>query len=149
NLGLNLKQWETLLQMLKNGSGSIVKMNEPIIPSVNENEYNDTRLHEEPPSQDRGNELVNEETTVHDNQTVRDDDTLSSPQSLNVEEQIQEENLGRGHRKKKTSDHLRDYVTNTVNKKIPSRSTPPAQSRSSDLHVRTHYARPSDKVPIA
>nr|GFA02605.1 RNA-directed DNA polymerase, eukaryota, nucleotide-binding alpha-beta plait domain protein [Tanacetum cinerariifolium] len=197
-LGLNLKQWETLLQMLKNGSGSIVKMNgkylwivdsgashhmtdegncivqfapnicviqdftsrkvigaserrdggliyfwevlttqvfktkttasipsdpwhkrlEPIVPSVNENEYNDTGLHEEPPSQDRGNELVNEETTVHDNQTVRDDDTLSSPQSLNVEEQIQEENLGRGHRKKETSDHLCDYVTNTVNKKF-------------------------------
>nr|GFA79827.1 hypothetical protein [Tanacetum cinerariifolium] len=44
-----------------------------------------------------GNELVNEETTVHDNQIVRDDDTLSSPQSLNVEEQIQKENLGRGH----------------------------------------------------
>nr|GEY01211.1 retrovirus-related Pol polyprotein from transposon TNT 1-94 [Tanacetum cinerariifolium] len=53
---------------------------EPIVPSVNDNEYNETRLHEEPLSQDRGNELVNEETTVHDNQTVRDDGTLSSPQ---------------------------------------------------------------------
>ncbi|GKA01481.1 hypothetical protein Tco_0674146 [Tanacetum coccineum] len=39
-----------------------------------------------------GNELVNKETTVQDNQTVRDDDTLSSPQSLNVDERIQEEN---------------------------------------------------------
>ncbi|GJW47591.1 retrovirus-related pol polyprotein from transposon TNT 1-94 [Tanacetum coccineum] len=76
------------------------------------------------------NELVNEETTVHDNQTMRDDDTLSSPQSLNVEEQIQEENLGRGHRKKETSVRLRDYVTNTVKKKSPSGSTPPAQYRS-------------------
>ncbi|GJW84564.1 retrovirus-related pol polyprotein from transposon TNT 1-94 [Tanacetum coccineum] len=27
---------------------------EPIVPSVNDNEYNDTGLHEEPPSQDRG-----------------------------------------------------------------------------------------------
>nr|GEX89942.1 retrovirus-related Pol polyprotein from transposon TNT 1-94 [Tanacetum cinerariifolium] len=99
---------------------------EPIVPSVNENEYNDTGLHEESSSQDRGNELVNEETTVHDNQTVRDDDTLSSPQSLNVEEQIQEENLGRGHRKKETSVRLHDYVTNTVKKKSPSRSTPHA-----------------------
>ncbi|GKB60520.1 retrovirus-related pol polyprotein from transposon TNT 1-94, partial [Tanacetum coccineum] len=43
---------------------------EPIVPSVNDNEYNDTGLHEEPPSQDR----------------------------VNVKEQIQEENLGRGHR---------------------------------------------------
>nr|GEV37516.1 hypothetical protein [Tanacetum cinerariifolium] len=133
--------------MLKNGSGSIIKMNgkylwiidsgashhmtDPIVPSVNENEYNDTGPHEEPPSQDRGNELVNEETTIHDNQTVRDDDTLSSLQSLNVKEQIQEKNLGRGHRKKETSVHLRDYVTNTVKKKCPSRTTPPAQSRSS------------------
>nr|GEV03009.1 hypothetical protein [Tanacetum cinerariifolium] len=86
------------------------KVGEPIVPSVNENEYNDTGLHEEPLSQDRGDELVNEETTVHDNQTVRDDDTLSSPQSLNVEEQIQEENLGRGHRKKETLVRLRDYM---------------------------------------
>ncbi|GJV22202.1 reverse transcriptase [Tanacetum coccineum] len=61
------------------------------------------KLLPEPLSQDRGNELMNEETTVHDNQTVRDDDTLSSPQSLNVEEQIQEENLWRGYRKKETS----------------------------------------------
>nr|GEY70564.1 retrovirus-related Pol polyprotein from transposon TNT 1-94 [Tanacetum cinerariifolium] len=30
------------------------KFGEPIVPSVNSNEYNDTRLHEEPPSQDRG-----------------------------------------------------------------------------------------------
>nr|GEY04027.1 retrovirus-related Pol polyprotein from transposon TNT 1-94 [Tanacetum cinerariifolium] len=113
---------------------------EPIVPSVNENEYNDNGLHEESPSQDRGNELVNEETTVHDNQTVRDDDTLSSPQSLNVEEQIQEENLGRGHRKKETSVRLRDYVTNTVKKNSPSRSTPPAQSRSSDTpYPIAHY----------
>nr|GFA25762.1 copia protein [Tanacetum cinerariifolium] len=44
---------------------------------------------------------VNEDTTVHENQTVRDDDTLSSQQSPNVdtEEQIQKENLRRGHRK--------------------------------------------------
>nr|GEW05211.1 integrase, catalytic core [Tanacetum cinerariifolium] len=63
------------------------------------------------------------------------DDTLSSPQSLNVEEQIQEENLGRGHRKKETSVRLRDYVTNIVNKKSPTRSTPPAQSRSSVVGV--------------
>ncbi|GJV89139.1 retrovirus-related pol polyprotein from transposon TNT 1-94 [Tanacetum coccineum] len=88
--GINLKQWETLLQMLKNGSGSFKKMNV-------------------------------------------DDDTLSSPQSPNVdtEEQIQEENLGRRHRKKETSVRLRDYVTNTVQKTSPSLSTPPAQSRSS------------------
>ncbi|GJS02148.1 retrovirus-related pol polyprotein from transposon TNT 1-94 [Tanacetum coccineum] len=114
---------------------------QPIVPSVNDNEYNDTGLHEEPPSQEkRGNELVNEETTVHDNQTMRDDDTLSSPQSLNVEEQIQEENLGRGHRKKETSVRLRDYVTNTVKKKSPSRSTPPAQSRSSGTpYPIAHY----------
>nr|GEZ10325.1 hypothetical protein [Tanacetum cinerariifolium] len=102
-------------------------------PSVNDNEYNDTGLHEELPSQDRGNELFNEETTVHDNKTVRDEDTLSSPQSLNVEEQIQEENLGRGHRKKEISVRLGDYVTNIVKKKSPSRSTSPAQSRSSAI----------------
>nr|GEY48969.1 hypothetical protein [Tanacetum cinerariifolium] len=49
---------------------------------------------------------------------VRDNDILSSPQSLNVdsEEQIQEEKLGRGHRKKETSVRLSDYVTNTVKK---------------------------------
>nr|GEU66637.1 hypothetical protein [Tanacetum cinerariifolium] len=77
---------------------------EPIVPSVNENEYNDTRLHEEPPSQDR------------------------------------EENLERGHRKKETSIRLRDYVTNTVKKKSPSRSTPPAQSRSSGTpYPIAHY----------
>ncbi|GKA97514.1 retrovirus-related pol polyprotein from transposon TNT 1-94 [Tanacetum coccineum] len=46
-----------------------------------------------------GNELMNKETMVHDNQTVRDDDSLSSPQSLNVEEQIQKQNLGRGHQR--------------------------------------------------
>ncbi|GJY15769.1 hypothetical protein Tco_0386191 [Tanacetum coccineum] len=46
------------------------KVGEPIVPSVNDNEYNDTGLHEEPPSQDR----------------------------VNVKEQIQEDNLGRGHR---------------------------------------------------
>ncbi|GJY03915.1 retrovirus-related pol polyprotein from transposon TNT 1-94 [Tanacetum coccineum] len=87
-----------------------------------------------------GNELVNEETTVHDNQTMRDDDTLSSPQSLNVEEQIQEENLGKGHRKKETSVHHRDYVTNTVKKKSPSHFTPSAQSRSSGTpYPTTHY----------
>nr|GEW25871.1 hypothetical protein [Tanacetum cinerariifolium]GEW79657.1 hypothetical protein [Tanacetum cinerariifolium] len=113
---------------------------ELIVPSVNDNEYNDTGLHEEPPSQDRGNELVNEETTVHDNQTVRDDNRLSSPQSLNVEEQIQEENLRRGHHKKETSVHLRDYVTNTVKKKSLSSSTPPAQSRSSSTpYLIDHY----------
>ncbi|GJY92005.1 retrovirus-related pol polyprotein from transposon TNT 1-94 [Tanacetum coccineum] len=75
---------------------------EPIVPSVNDNEYNDTEIHEEPPSQDRvrdDDELVNEDTTVHHNQTVRDDDTLSSPQSLNVEEQIQEENLWIGYQR--------------------------------------------------
>ncbi|GJU91002.1 retrovirus-related pol polyprotein from transposon TNT 1-94 [Tanacetum coccineum] len=92
-----------------------------------------------------GNELVNEETTVHDNQTVRDDDTLSSPQSLNVEEQIQEENLGRGHRKKETSVRLRDYVTNTVKKNSPSRSTPPAQSRSLEREPVTYYEVIKDK----
>nr|GEZ91703.1 retrovirus-related Pol polyprotein from transposon TNT 1-94 [Tanacetum cinerariifolium] len=35
------------------------------------------------------------------------------------------------HRKKETSVRLRDYVTNTVKKKSPPRSTPPTQSRSS------------------
>nr|GFC27058.1 hypothetical protein [Tanacetum cinerariifolium]GFC29031.1 hypothetical protein [Tanacetum cinerariifolium] len=61
-----------------------------------------------------------------------DDDILSSPQSPNVdtEEQIQEENLGRGHRKKETFVRLGDYVTITVKKMSPSLSTPPAQSRS-------------------
>nr|GEW15909.1 zinc finger, CCHC-type [Tanacetum cinerariifolium] len=78
-----------------------------------------------------GNELVNKDTTVHDNQTVRDDEALSLPQSLNVEEQIQEENLERGHRKKQTLVRLRDYITNTVKKKSPSHSTPPTQSQSS------------------
>nr|GEV07465.1 retrovirus-related Pol polyprotein from transposon TNT 1-94 [Tanacetum cinerariifolium] len=68
-----------------------------IIPSVNDNEYNGTEIHEETPSQDRG-----------------------------------EDNLGRGHRKKETSVRLRDYVTNTIKKKCPSRFTPPAQSRSSE-----------------
>ncbi|GKG19464.1 hypothetical protein Tco_0376563, partial [Tanacetum coccineum] len=58
------------------------KVGEPIVPSVNDYEYNDTEIHEEPPSQDRGNEIVNEDTPVHDDQTVRDDDTLPSPQSL-------------------------------------------------------------------
>ncbi|GJU90463.1 retrovirus-related pol polyprotein from transposon RE2 [Tanacetum coccineum] len=103
---------------------------EPIVPSVNDTEYNDTEIHEEPPSQDRGNELMNEDTMVHENQIVRDDDTLSSPQSLFIEEQIQEENLGRRHRKKETSVRLCDCVTNTFKKMSPSRSTPPAQSRS-------------------
>ncbi|GJY62094.1 retrovirus-related pol polyprotein from transposon TNT 1-94 [Tanacetum coccineum] len=71
---------------------------------------------------------------------MRDDDTLSSPQSLNVEEQIQEENLGKGHRKKETSVHHRDYVTNTVKKKSPSHFTPSAQSRSSGTpYPTTHY----------
>nr|GEV02853.1 hypothetical protein [Tanacetum cinerariifolium] len=78
-----------------------------------------------------GNELVNVVSTVHENQTMRDDDTLSSPQSLNVEEQIKEENLGRWHRKKETTVRLRDYVTDTVKRKSPSCYTPPAQSRSS------------------
>nr|GEU97126.1 hypothetical protein [Tanacetum cinerariifolium] len=75
-----------------------------------------------------GNEIVNEDTPVRDDQTMRDDDTLPSPQSLNVEEQVQKENLGRGHRKKETSVRLRDYVTNTVKKKSPSRSTPPSEN---------------------
>nr|GEW28365.1 retrovirus-related Pol polyprotein from transposon TNT 1-94 [Tanacetum cinerariifolium] len=155
--GLNSKQWETLLQMSKNGSCSIVKMNgkylwiidsgashhmtgmieelfnlkdivqcpvelpdgyiamakkkgdiQPIVPSVNENEYNDSGLQEEPLFQDRGNELVNEETTVHDNQTVRDDDTITT-------------------------------ITK-FKKKSPSRSTPPAQSRSSGTpYPIAHY----------
>ncbi|GKC29432.1 retrovirus-related pol polyprotein from transposon TNT 1-94 [Tanacetum coccineum] len=56
------------------------------------------RVEESPLHKIGGNELVNEETTVHDNQTVREEDTLSSPQSLNVKEQMQKENLGRGHR---------------------------------------------------
>ncbi|GKB59513.1 retrovirus-related pol polyprotein from transposon TNT 1-94 [Tanacetum coccineum] len=65
-----------------------------------------------------GNELVNEETM----------------------EQIQEENLRRRNRKKETSVRLRDYVTNTVKKKSPSRSTPPAQSRSSGTpYPIAHY----------
>ncbi|GJW18350.1 retrovirus-related pol polyprotein from transposon RE2 [Tanacetum coccineum] len=56
------------------------------------------------------------------------------------QEQIQEENLGRGHRKKETSVHLRDYVTNTVKKKSLSCSTPPAQSRSSGTpYPIAHY----------
>ncbi|GKF31199.1 retrovirus-related pol polyprotein from transposon TNT 1-94, partial [Tanacetum coccineum] len=46
-----------------------------------------------------------------------------------------DDNEGRGHCKKETSVHLRYYTTNTVKKKSPSRSTPPAQSRSS----RTPY----------
>ncbi|GJY48145.1 hypothetical protein Tco_0438101 [Tanacetum coccineum] len=76
---------------------------------------------------------VNEDTMFHENQTV-DDDTLSSPQSPNVdtEEQIQEENLRRGNRKKETSVRLCDYVTNTVKKMSPSISIPPAQSWSSE-----------------
>nr|GEW59674.1 hypothetical protein [Tanacetum cinerariifolium] len=78
-----------------------------------------------------GNEIMNEDTPVHDDQTVRDDDTLPSPQSLNVEEQIQEENLEKGHCKKETSVRLCDYVTNTYKKKSSSHFTPPAQSRSS------------------
>nr|GEW44915.1 hypothetical protein [Tanacetum cinerariifolium] len=46
----------------------------------------------------------------------------------------------RGHRKKETSVHLRDYVTNIVKKKSPSRSTPPAQSRSSGTpYPIAHY----------
>nr|GEU71454.1 reverse transcriptase domain-containing protein [Tanacetum cinerariifolium] len=61
---------------------------------------------------------------------VKDDDTLSSPQSINIKKQIQEENLGRGNRKKETSIRLRAYDTNTVKKKSPSHSTPPTQSRS-------------------
>nr|GEX75230.1 hypothetical protein [Tanacetum cinerariifolium] len=98
--GLNSKQWETLLQMSKNGSGSIVKMNgymKSPLPKIG------------------GNELVNEETTVHDNQTVKDDDILSSPQSLNVEEQIQEENFGRRHRKKETSVRTPYHIAHYVN----------------------------------
>ncbi|GKB39019.1 retrovirus-related pol polyprotein from transposon TNT 1-94, partial [Tanacetum coccineum] len=114
-------------------------------PSVNDNECNDIGLHEEPPFQDKGNELMNEETTVHDNQTVRDDDTLSSPRSLNVDERIQEENLGRGHHKKETPVRLRDYVTNTVKKKSPSCSTLPAQSRSSEQEPVTYYEAIKDK----
>ncbi|GKC74134.1 retrovirus-related pol polyprotein from transposon TNT 1-94 [Tanacetum coccineum] len=92
-------------------------------------------IHEEPLSQDRGNVTkVNEDTMFHENQTM-DDDTLSSPQSPNVDtdEQIQEENLGRGHRKKETSVCLPDYVTNTVKKTSPSLSPPPAQSRFSAI----------------
>nr|GEV02854.1 hypothetical protein [Tanacetum cinerariifolium] len=77
-----------------------------------------------------GNELVNEESTVHENQIMKDNDTLSSPQSLNVEEQIQEENLGRWHRKKETAVRLRDYVIDRFKRNSPSYSTPPAQSRS-------------------
>ncbi|GJW52678.1 hypothetical protein Tco_0096763 [Tanacetum coccineum] len=84
---------------------------------------------------------VNEDTMFHENQTV-DDDTLSSPQSPNVdtEEQIQEENLRRGNRKKETSVRLCDYVTNTVKKMSPSLSTPPAQSWSScTTYSIAHY----------
>nr|GFC21017.1 hypothetical protein [Tanacetum cinerariifolium] len=57
--------------------------------------------------------LVNEDTVVHENQTVRDDDTLSSPQSPNVdtEEQIQKENLGRGHRKKKHQSAIELFLS--------------------------------------
>ncbi|GKC60790.1 retrovirus-related pol polyprotein from transposon TNT 1-94 [Tanacetum coccineum] len=108
---------------------------EPIVLSVGDIEYNETEIHEEPLSQDRGNVTkVNEDTMFHENQTM-DDDTLSSPQSPNVdtEEQIQEENLGRGHRKKETSVCLPDYVTNTVKKTSPSLSPPPAQSRFSAI----------------
>nr|GEW67718.1 retrovirus-related Pol polyprotein from transposon TNT 1-94 [Tanacetum cinerariifolium] len=47
---------------------------------------------------------------------------------------------GRGHCKKETSVRLRDYVTNTVKKKSPSCSTPPAQSRSSGTpYPMAHY----------
>nr|GEV96899.1 (E)-beta-ocimene synthase, chloroplastic-like [Tanacetum cinerariifolium] len=46
------------------------KIGEPIVPSVNDTKYNDTEIHEEPPSQDRGNELMNEDTMVHENQTT-------------------------------------------------------------------------------
>ncbi|GKB79977.1 retrovirus-related pol polyprotein from transposon TNT 1-94 [Tanacetum coccineum] len=77
---------------------------EPIVPSVNDNEYNDTGY-------------------------------MKSPIL-----KIGEENLGRGQSKKETSVRLRDYVTNTVKKKSPSRSTPPAQSRSlgTPYHI-AHY----------
>nr|GEX85529.1 retrovirus-related Pol polyprotein from transposon TNT 1-94 [Tanacetum cinerariifolium] len=76
-----------------------------------------------------------------------DDDTLSSPQSPNVdtEEEIQKENLGRGHRKKETYVHLRDYVINTVKKMSPSLSTPHAQSQSSEKEPVTYYETIKDK----
>nr|GEY71646.1 hypothetical protein [Tanacetum cinerariifolium] len=130
----------------------------PIVSSVSDNEYNGTEIHEEPPSQDGGNEIMNEDTPVHDDQTVRDDDIFPSPQSLSVEEQIQEENLGRGYRKKETSVRLHDYITNTVKKKSPSYFTPPAQSQSSvaaskqwelhqmDVHNALLHARAQDGI---
>nr|GEU81571.1 choline transporter-like protein 2 [Tanacetum cinerariifolium] len=47
---------------------------EPIVPSVNDTEYNDTEMYEVPL-----HKIMNEDTMVHENQTVTDDDTLSSP----------------------------------------------------------------------
>nr|GEZ06635.1 retrovirus-related Pol polyprotein from transposon TNT 1-94 [Tanacetum cinerariifolium] len=133
--GLNSKQWETLLQMLKNGSGFIVKMNGKYLWIIDSGASHHMtvalRYMKSPLHKIWGNEIVNEDTPVHDDQTVRDDDTFPSPQSLSVEEQIQEENLGRGYRKKETSVRLHDYVTNTVKKKSPSYFTPPARSQSS------------------
>nr|GEY50014.1 retrovirus-related Pol polyprotein from transposon TNT 1-94 [Tanacetum cinerariifolium] len=62
-----------------------------------------------------------------------------------TEEQIQEENSERWHRKKETSIRLRDYVTNTVKKTSPSLSTLPAQSRSSEKEPVTYYEAITDK----
>nr|GEX60204.1 retrovirus-related Pol polyprotein from transposon TNT 1-94 [Tanacetum cinerariifolium] len=59
--------------------------------------------------------------------------------------QIQEENLWRGNRKKETSVRLRDYVTNTIKKTSPSRSTPPAESRSLEREPVTYYEASKDK----
>ncbi|GJW10495.1 enolase 1, partial [Tanacetum coccineum] len=93
--GLNLKQWETLLQMLKNGSGDCAMY---IGATRWKYRYMKSPLHK---IGDNVTTPVNEDTMVHENQTLRDDDTLSSPQSPNVdtEEQIQKENLTRGHHK--------------------------------------------------
>ncbi|GJT45265.1 RNA-directed DNA polymerase, eukaryota [Tanacetum coccineum] len=141
---------------------------EPITPCVNNVAYNDDETHDEYSSQEMGGSVtipVNENTIPHDdgNQVVVNENTIlhddgdqvvgnkgitPSPQSHNVDtgEQVQAEELGRGHRKKHVSVRLRDYVTNTIQKMSPSHSTPLAQSTSSSTpYPIGHYVN-SEKI---
>ncbi|GJR79707.1 retrovirus-related pol polyprotein from transposon TNT 1-94 [Tanacetum coccineum] len=124
--------------------------NTPIVPDVQVPpiNLNDDETEDLDPSFNRKGtseipDLGNDESLTSSNNHVTDGSDSPQERMNNEVEETQEEELGRGHRKKKASIRLRDYITHTIHKETPSPSLKPAQSSSSE--PSTYYKASKDK----